>query len=1100
MSESKHKTTSRRQARPTIAYLTTELYSHLGQWTGTVDAARKHDVNLITIPGASLHFPTGFDAQANILYELIDAETIDGLITWASAIGNFVTAEELQAFHERYRSLPMVTIGRTLEGIPSLLMDSYEGMREAIEHMIEVHGYRRLAFIRGPEDNLYAQERYRAYTEALEAHGITLDPKMVTPPAMWGRATGMEMMQLLLDERNLLPQADIDALVAANDSMAIAALDVLQARGIRVPTDMAIVGFDDRVEGRTITPPLTSVAAPFYDVGYRAVETLLALMAGEQIPEEVTVLSKLVVRQSCGCSNSAVMQAAADRVEVSKTELEAALVAQRTEIAAAMAQALETLDSSSSSGWAEQLLGGLTVELGGESAGAFLDALDEVLRQLPASSSELAAMQNAISILRRSMLPYLDGEALSLAENLWQQARVQIGEVMQRTEARERMQVEQRAQSLRVLGAALVATSDLEELLDVLGEGLPRVGIPSAYLSLYEDPQPYTYPQPAPEWSRLVLAHGEADKELSDDSSGSERFELAAGGRRFRSRQLVPEGLLPQGRRYSMVVQSLYYQQNQIGFVLLEIGPQGGVTPETLSTQISSALQGAHLLEDQRRAEETLTEERNLLRTLIDGMPDSVYVKDAESRFILANAEAARRTGVKTPDELVGKTDMDLYPDRLAAGYSADEQEIFRTGQPLINREEVVIDQTTGETIWNLTTKVPLLDDQGQVVGLVGLGRNITQRKETELALERRALQLQTAAEVSRAASSVLDLNVLIQQVVDLVQERFDLYYVGLFLVDELNRWAVLRAGTGEAGRQMIAQRHRLEVGGTSMIGDCVARKQPRVALDVGEEATRFDNPLLPDTRSELALPLVSRGEVIGALTIQSTQEAAFSDEDIAVFQIMADQLANAITNARLFIQTQAALAEMERIQRQYLERAWGEFARAQGVVGYEQTPEGIVSTGVEMLPGVEQALEDLSSVVMDGEDGTSVLTVPILLRGQPLGALGIRFDKEARELSPADIALVEGIGEQFALAAENLRLLDETQRRAARERLTSEVASRFRESLDLERVLQVATEDIYQALGLERVMVRLDMSDGVSREGSTTGSGDMGASQEEAA
>jgi signal transduction histidine kinase len=184
------------------------------------------------------------------------------------------------------------------------------------------------------------------------------------------------------------------------------------------------------------------------------------------------------------------------------------------------------------------------------------------------------------------------------------------------------------------------------------------------------------------------------------------------------------------------------------------------------------------------------------------------------------------------------------------------------------------------------------------------------------------ALQLQTAAEVSRAASSVLDPDDLIQQVVTLARDRFNLYYAGLFLVDhsgewalEPDRWVVLRAGTGKAGRTMLQQNHKLELGGDSMVGWCVANRKARIALDVGEEAVRFENPLLPHTRSEVALPLISRGEAIGALTIQSAHEAAFSQEDIAVLQTMADQLANAIANARLYGQAQKEIDERKQAE-----------------------------------------------------------------------------------------------------------------------------------------------------------------------------------------
>lgn len=183
--------------------------------------------------------------------------------------------------------------------------------------------------------------------------------------------------------------------------------------------------------------------------------------------------------------------------------------------------------------------------------------------------------------------------------------------------------------------------------------------------------------------------------------------------------------------------------------------------------------------------------------------------------------------------------------------------------------------------------------------------------------LEQRTEQLLTGARVSRAASSILDPDELCQQVVDMVSKRFGLYYVALFLVDKAGKWAVLHAGTGEAGRQMLKNGHRLKVGNTSMIGWCIAHKKARIALDVGTEAVRFDNPLLPETRSELALPLISRGEVIGALGIQSAKEAAFTQEDIVSFQAMSDQLANAIRNARLYDQLQRELVNRHRAEKE---------------------------------------------------------------------------------------------------------------------------------------------------------------------------------------
>jgi DNA-binding LacI/PurR family transcriptional regulator len=317
--------TGPRHRRPTIGCLTamTGLGDDISQafWLGVTDMARKRDVNLICFPGGWLCDPRGFRAQANVLYELVNAENVEGIVSWGTSIGSYIGADEREAFHERYRPLPVVIAGGVLEGFPSLPVDSYTSMRAAIVHLIEAHGYRRLAFIRGPEDSFHAQERYRAYVETLEAHGLPIDASLITQPLPWDPAASMEAMRLLLDERGLRPHTDFDAVVGASDELLLGALEALQARGVRVPGDVAAVGFDSSAEGKAHTPPFTSVASPHYELGYRAVEMLLSLMGGGQVAEEALV-PELVIRQSCGCLNPAMVQAAVDLESAVKVKAE----------------------------------------------------------------------------------------------------------------------------------------------------------------------------------------------------------------------------------------------------------------------------------------------------------------------------------------------------------------------------------------------------------------------------------------------------------------------------------------------------------------------------------------------------------------------------------------------------------------------------------------------------------------------------------------------------------------------------------------------------------------------------------------------------------
>ncbi|MBP6210168.1 MAG: PAS domain-containing protein [Anaerolineales bacterium] len=201
----------------------------------------------------------------------------------------------------------------------------------------------------------------------------------------------------------------------------------------------------------------------------------------------------------------------------------------------------------------------------------------------------------------------------------------------------------------------------------------------------------------------------------------------------------------------------------------------------------------------------------------------------------------------------------------------------------------------------------------------LGVWADITQAKQAEVeqdriveSLTRRTVQLQTASEVSRAATSILELGTLLSTVVELIRSHFDYYYVGIFLADENNERAVLRAATGEMGQVLLKSQHSLPIGNSSMIGWCIANNEARIVLDVGEDAVRFKNPLLPLTRSELALPLRARGDVIGAMSIQSTLPSAFSEGDITALQTMADQVGNAIETARLFDDRSRLIKELE--------------------------------------------------------------------------------------------------------------------------------------------------------------------------------------------
>ena len=365
-----------------------------------------------------------------------------------------------------------------------------------------------------------------------------------------------------------------------------------------------------------------------------------------------------------------------------------------------------------------------------------------------------------------------------------------------------------------------------------------------------------------------------------------------------------------------------------------------------------------------------------------------------------------------------------------------------------------------------------------QLRGLIGELENRVQERTWDLEL--RSAYLEASAEVGRKASAMLDADELVREVVDLIRDRLSLYYVGLFLADEMGEYAELRAGTGKAGQEMMAQGHRLRVGGQSMIGQCVDRSEARIALDVGEEAVRFDNPLLPDTRSEAALPLESRGRVFGAITVQSVQQAAFDQDTLTVLQTMADQVAVALDNAYAFRATEEALEAARRAQAESTQRAWAEILRFWPTAGYHSDERGVRAAEDIWRPEMEQAVQDgqiargETTGPEEGQAGRYPLALPIKVGGKVIGVVDTYKPASAGAWTEDEIETLESLADQLGASLENARLHQETRRRAARERLVSEISASLRASMNPDMILKATARKLGEALDAEMASLEL--------------------------
>jgi GAF domain-containing protein len=360
--------------------------------------------------------------------------------------------------------------------------------------------------------------------------------------------------------------------------------------------------------------------------------------------------------------------------------------------------------------------------------------------------------------------------------------------------------------------------------------------------------------------------------------------------------------------------------------------------------------------------------------------------------------------------------------------------------------------------------------------------------------LARRNTQLQTAALVAREAATIQEEEQLLEAIVNLVSIGFGFYHAGIFLLDDQGEYAVLEVASSAGGQQMLARGHRLRVEEMGIVGHVAASGEPRIALDVGKDAVQLRNPDLPETRSEVALPLQARGETIGVLDVQSREPQAFTDEDVIVLQAMADQIAIAISNARLFEQVQESMEAQRKAYGAQRVRALQDLFRSQPGLAQRYDPEGILPANGHPREELRRAVQEGRSVL--GRDQDSVaLAVPLKVRERTVAVLDARKPAGSGAWTVEEIELFEVLVGQLGMALDSAQLYEDAQHRAAREQLLGEVAARMRETLDLETVLQTAIREIGEAMSIAEVEVRMGSSptpnysltpEGLSSPGST--------------
>ncbi len=560
---------------------------------GLSEAVTSAGANLICFTSGAIRSYHGFESQRNLLYDLLNKDIVHGLAISAT-LGHNVSKEELLEFLKRYQPLPLVTAAVDLEEYPSVVNGGWQGVTDAVTHLIETHGYQDIAFIRGPAGHPEADERFNAYCETLQTHNLDIREQLVLQ-GDYTFESGRSATQKLLE-----CAVPFQAIVSANDSMAFGALNVLNSHGLSVPEDTALVGFDDTEDSRQSSPPLTTIRQSVYGMGKQAGRILLGLILDQAPPQRIVVPSQLVIRQSCGCANQRMQNAAflPSGFSSKAKPKEGWKIAVRHE----MQRSLSLINEDLILTWMDRLIAANLDAIRTGSSSLFLDELHNILSDSLSMLDDGSQWQDVISVLRRNVLATLDDMGqIQQAEMLWQQARILIGDQSIKAESGTRLHVEHRNMVLRELSEALMSCSTMTEVFEVIALDLPRIGIKACHLSLFDELET------SAEWSRLMLSFDE-----------NTRHPLPADGIRFRSSQLMPENIFEESTSSNWVAEVLYAKEQRLGFMLLNVAPEDASVCGALRGLISNALQAVILNEIRKKVEEELQSYQKSLENLVE--------------------------------------------------------------------------------------------------------------------------------------------------------------------------------------------------------------------------------------------------------------------------------------------------------------------------------------------------------------------------------------------------------------------------------------------------------------------------------------------------
>ncbi|NLD98486.1 MAG: LacI family transcriptional regulator, partial [Fibrobacter sp.] len=534
-----------------VAFLADNLYIHYCHevWAGVYASARDAKIELLTILGGSLNNPNYYLADRNFIYDRIRIEDLDGIIVNSGSVGNYSTEQQLLDYFTRFAPLPLVNIGLKLDNYHSVIVDNKIGMKELVNHFIQVHGYRRIGFIRGPEGSFDAEVRFDAYKEALQENNIEIDYSLVSP-GNFEKSSGIKAVSFYLDYRRTLP----DAIVAANDDMAIAAMTEFSMRGVSIP----IGGFDNNLSSLSYYPPLTTVQQPIFQLGKQALEIMNGLLIGDKPPMLTTFKTSIVIRRSCGCfyeSNQSGMSSVNEITNADDMTLTELLNTGFPSIS----NSLHNPD------WAEELVSAMKIVMENHLYLDFLKKIELLIIESLENHINIADWFNCFSFLFKKLASGSKDNDYDFILEFKTRIFAFIGNKGVIHEISKRNILDDESNYFQFMSNSLITTFELQDLEQIFSTELPKFRIKYFYLLLMDQKEP----------DKLHLLY--YLNRYLDISFSKSVFDF---------KNVFSEVLFRNLDHKHSIIMPLYYQNQKQGLIISDTGTMDGNFYENLLTQI----------------------------------------------------------------------------------------------------------------------------------------------------------------------------------------------------------------------------------------------------------------------------------------------------------------------------------------------------------------------------------------------------------------------------------------------------------------------------------------------------------------------------------